>query len=330
MSREKALQHGYVRGQKNTATAITVHGIRYPNIAEAVRELKPKASATSILRWIRKGMSPEDAFAKDPKPGFANGIIYKVTQLSTGRLYVGQTVMELDDRWQKHCEDADKGTISSEDSLHHAMRESGKGDFRIEPIAKTNRPGELGALEIRWIDKLRTLYPDGFNLNRGGSSGGSLKQPVDIDGKRFDSHGAGVKYISETRGISISAAKKRLEKGRIDVKKPAKPGESRVKSKEYKAWSLLKDYTSPASKAYLPGVDVHPAWREDFDVWLGEVGTAPTPQHRFVRIDKRLGFVPGNCAWMTSKEDTSARLRSGQKLFNGVQPRHVLAARASK
>lgn len=326
MSREKALQKGYVRSQKKTVTALTVHGVDYPNITEAVRMLEPKASVTSILRWIKKGMPPEDAFAKDPKPGFANGVVYKITQLSTGKVYVGQTVMELSERWQKHCEDAVKGTISTEGSLHHAMREYGKDDFRIEAIATTNRSADLKALEIEWVDRLRTLFPDGFNLNRGGSTGGSLKQPVDIDGRRFESHREGVKYIAETRGISISAAKKRLEKGRIDVKTPAKPGESRVKSKEYKAWSLLKEYTNPSSKAYLPEIDVHPPWTEDFDAWLADVGMAPTRKHRFVKIDKRRGFVPDNCAWMTPREDTSARLLSGQQLFNGVQPRHVRAA----
>ncbi|TFL16039.1 GIY-YIG nuclease family protein [Jannaschia formosa] len=323
MPEERALREGFVRADRETATALTVHGTFYPNIEEACRQLQPKASPTTIARWVREGLSPEEAFNRDPKPGFAGGTIYKVTQLSTGRSYIGQTVQKLDDRWASHVQQARNESISSDASLHHAIREFCADDFEIEQIDVADSPETLRRLEREWIDRFQTLAPDGFNLNRGGSTGGSLKKPCDVDGKRFESQKAAIKYVMETRNISRSAAAKRLQMGKLDVKAPAKKGESRVKTKEYKAWSGMKDAVSPRSKYFLPGVDLHPAWRADFDVWLKDVGMAPSPRHRFVRIDKRQGFVPANCAWMTPKEDMEARKASGMTLFNGVKPLHV-------
>lgn len=323
MPEERALREGYVRADRETATAVTVHDVFYPNIEEACRQLQPKASPTTVARWIREGLTPEEAFARDPKPGFQSGAIYRVTQISTGRAYIGQTVQTIDERWASHVQQAGKKSILGEQSLHEAIREFGMEDFEIEQIDTADSPKELARLEKEWIKHIGTLFPEGFNLNKGGSTGGSLKKPCNVDEKRFESQKAAIAYIAETRGISKAAAAKRVQKGRLDVKTPAERGQSRVKTKEYKAWSGMKDAVSSASKYFLPGVDLHPAWKADFDVWLEDVGMAPSPAHRFVRIDKRRGFVPGNCAWMTPKEDAVARKASGQTLFNGVTPRHV-------
>jgi hypothetical protein len=326
MSEEKILQDGYVRSEKLTKTAISVSGVHYPNIAEACRALEPVASGTTILRWIESGTTAEEAFRKIPNPGYAQGIIYLVTHVSTGKRYVGLTLMSLEERWKYHQEQAAAGQIRSNASLHFAIRKFGAALFDVKHIDTGTTKADLEGKEIAWIKKLGTLAPAGFNLNGGGASGGSNRLATVMDGRRFESRKAAIKYIAETRNISNAAAKKRLEIGRIDVKPPAKKGTSLVKTKEYKAWSAMKDASRPGNKSSIPGLTMHPEWKESFELWLAELGLAPTVKHRFCRLDKRLGFAPGNCAWMTSSEDTAARLQSGQVLFNAVKPKRQMSA----
>ena len=323
MAEEKILQDGYVRFERTTKTAVTVHGVYYPNMAEACRILEPVASKRTIQRWIKAGMPPEEAFSKVPNPGYANGIIYKITQVSTGKMYVGLTVMGIDKRWENHLQQAVDERIKSDKSLHNAIREAGSKDFLIEQIDMGQTKSDLEGKEIYWIEKLGTLHPAGFNLNKGGSSGGSNPTSTPVDGRTFDSRKAAVQYISKTRKISFHAAEARLRSGNIDIKTPAAAGQSLVKTKEYKAWSGMKASLSPRSKEHIPDIGIHEPWRNDFQHWLKEVGPAPSPKHRFCRHDKNLGFFPGNCSWMTPREDAEYRRASSRPLFGGVAPKRA-------
>ena len=100
---------------------------------------------------------------------------------------------------------------------------------------------DLAAKEIYWIDKLETLFPKGYNLNKGGSIGGSNKQPIELDGIKFESKSKADEYIDRTWNIPKVTAKKRRQKNRIDVRPPSKPGEGHCNKKSYKAWRNIKD-----------------------------------------------------------------------------------------
>src|SRR5262249_17070017 len=144
--------------------------------------------------------------------------------------------------------------------------------------------------------------PHGFNISRGGVSGGSNRKPTLVDGLRFASVKKAAAYVSETRGISLEAATARLRHNRIDVKTPAKPGESLVKTSVYKAWSrILHGDLNPKSKEYIPGVALHPPWR-DFTAFYQDVGPPPAQGMAFTRLDKAKGFYPDNCAWLSKSE----------------------------
>ena len=67
MSEEKIFAEAYVRDSRETIP-ITVWGVTYPNIEEAIRVLGPPATSTTIKRWIAKGLSPEQAFRDVPLP----------------------------------------------------------------------------------------------------------------------------------------------------------------------------------------------------------------------------------------------------------------------
>ena len=301
LSEEKIFNIDYIRSEREI-NEIKVFNEVYPNIKEAVRQLKPPASSTTISRWIEDGISPEEAFERIPNPGYADGIIYLVTNTSTRLQYVGLTVQTLERRWQYHIEQSKTGHIKSEESLHASIREHGAEKFTIREIDRGITKKNLEAKERKWIKKLNTLVPNGYNISTGGVSGGSHKKTTTIDGKRFESVEKAADFLSKTKGISLAAAKKRIAKGKINVKTPAKAGESKVKTKAYKTWSrIIHGAMNPNSKDFIRGMELYEQWK-DFDFFYKDVGDPPEQNMAFTRIDQSKGFFPNNCAWLTKSE----------------------------
>lgn len=302
MPEEKIFAEEYVRSQKTTSTAVMVRGVFYPNIRMACAALDPPADERTIARWIRRGMTAEEAFVRVPNPGYRNGIIYCITHVPSGRRYVGLTVQSLERRWTFHREQASAGCIKDGASLHAAIRDFGTDQFDAKKIDSGTTKKDLEAKERQWIERYQAMAPSGFNLNSGGVSGGSNAKPVKWGGKKFESVGAAAEQIAAAKGISLHAAKKRLAVGRVDVRTPARPGESVVKTKAYKAWSaIIHAAINPKSKDYLPGIAVHEPWRQ-FDDFHADVGDPIEENMCFARLDKSRDFTPVNCRWMTKSE----------------------------
>ncbi len=328
LSEEKIFDEGYVRNTREV-NEINVHGVTYPNLREAIRVLKPSASGHTISRWIESGMPPEEAFERVANPGYANGIIYRITNKSTGKEYVGLTIQTLERRWNYHIQQAMAGYVKGTDSLHAAIREFGSDDFIVLQIDSGTAKNDLEKKERYWIKKLGTLSPQGYNISSGGVSGGSNKKAVELDGVRFESVGIAAQYISETRKISLDAAKARLRSGRINAKSPAKPGMSLIKTPAYKAWSrIFHGVLNSRSKEHISGLGVYAPWR-DFESFLKDVGQPPETGMAFARLDKSEGFYPSNCAWLSKSESSrinAAYMKShgtlvGRKGYTGREPK---------
>ncbi|WP_212634815.1 GIY-YIG nuclease family protein [Runella slithyformis] len=301
LSEDKIFNEEYIRHSRETES-ITVYGVTYPNLEEAVRNLNSPASSHTISRWLKQGSSPEEAFERVPNPGYANGLIYLITHKASEKQYIGLTIQTLERRWKYHLEQAFAGHIKSHNSLHSAIREFGPDAFEIQMIDIGTTKKDLEQKEKYWIKELQTLIPKGYNISTGGVSGGSNKKSIHVDNILFESIEKAGLYISETRNISIEAAKKRLSLGRIDIKTPAKPGQSLVKSKPYKVWSrIVHGVINPKSKEYIAGVTVYEPWK-DFHTFLKDVGFPPNQGMMFSRLDKNEGFYPQNCAWLTKSE----------------------------
>ena len=309
LSEEKVFEEGFIGSIRETKK-IKVFGKEYPNMQEAVRELQPSASSHTISRWIRQGLSPEEAFERIPNPGYAEGLIYKITNKITEKIYIGLTIQTIERRWQYHVEQANANQIKSENSLHAAIRQYGVDAFTIEIIDKGTTKKDLEEKERYWIRALNTLVPNGYNISTGGVSGGSHKKPTTIDGILFESVKKAAEYLAESRKISVEAAEKRIFMGRIDIKSPAKRGQSLVKTKAYKTWSrIIHCVSNPNSKGYIPNIKVHEDWK-DFDVFFKDVGNPPEQDMVFCRLNKTLGFSPDNCAWLTKSEARNLNTRS--------------------
>lgn len=303
LSDVKIFSSEYVRSNREI-NEIVVYGEKFPNLEEACRILKPPASTQTLSRWIKNGMTAEEAFDRIPNPGYAEGIIYLITNTVNNKNYVGLTVQTLERRWKYHLEQAKANYIKNTESLHSAIRTFGRESFKIEQIDSGTTKRDLEKKEITWIKKMNSIVPNGYNISTGGVSGGSNTRAISVNDKKFKSVKDASKYISETKGISISAATKRISVGRVNVKTPSKAGESYVKSKLYKTWSsIIHTYSNPKSKGYIPNLEFKIEWK-DFEVFRNEVGEPEKKDLVFKRLDQEKGFFPDNCKWMT-KSDAS-------------------------
>ena len=81
------------------------------------------------------------------------GIIYKITNIINNKVYIGQTVNTIKQRWNKHCHS------NGCRSLYNAILKYGKENFNIE-IIETLPIEELDEREIYWINyyKFFSLY----------------------------------------------------------------------------------------------------------------------------------------------------------------------------
>jgi group I intron endonuclease len=103
----------------------------------------------------------------EPKPEF--GVIYKITNLVNGKIYIGQTVRQLIRRWHGHCYRARSGKQSH---LYEAMRKYGVENFLVEEIDRSIHKEELNAKEVEWISRLGSMDPEvGYNCKEGGNGG---------------------------------------------------------------------------------------------------------------------------------------------------------------
>lgn len=92
--------------------------------------------------------------------------IYKIKNLINGKLYVGRTSRTLEERFKQHKNRCDKGMHDS--PLYNSMRKYGMDNFEIFLI-KDNLSFEQSVKEEeKYIRKLNTLSPNGYNLNSGG------------------------------------------------------------------------------------------------------------------------------------------------------------------
>lgn len=77
-------------------------------------------------------------------------IIYKITNIANGRVYIGQTVMSLARRWSQHS------TSKKNSPLYNAFRHYGPENFTIETICSALDPNScrrlLRAIEGKYYD----------------------------------------------------------------------------------------------------------------------------------------------------------------------------------
>jgi group I intron endonuclease len=100
-----------------------------------------------------------------PKPGW--GIVYLITNVVNGRIYIGKTTKSLAHRWKGHRNAA---VCGSRYAFHNAIRKYGPDAFTKEILAHAP-PDDLNDMERIWIFLMNSIFPNGYNLREGGEGG---------------------------------------------------------------------------------------------------------------------------------------------------------------
>jgi hypothetical protein len=105
--------------------------------------------------------------------------IYKITNLTTGKCYVGQTVSHIlnhnryrpyghEGRFRCHVSEAFSTKKNQCHYLNNSIRKYGVKDFVVK-IIECCELSDANDREIHYIQLFDTLYPNGYNLKNGGS-----------------------------------------------------------------------------------------------------------------------------------------------------------------
>jgi group I intron endonuclease len=136
-------------------------------------------------------------------------IIYKVTNIVDGKVYIGQTATTLSERWAGHIR---KTKAECPYCLARAIRKYGLDNFVAEEVCRCLSKSELNAKEIELIKALNTKAPAGYNMTDGGEGNLGFYPSGETRAKMGRAH-KGNKYSLGVRPSEETRAK--LSKARM-------------------------------------------------------------------------------------------------------------------
>jgi group I intron endonuclease len=149
-----------------------------------------------------------------------NGKIYGIKNNKNSKLYIGQTILELKERFQRHTANNKtyKNTIISK-----SIKSIGKENFEIFLIEGGFKDYEkLNEAEEYYIKKYNTIQPNGYNLCPGGQKW--RKKPNTTD-EQFEDiiqlyvNGASFREIEEKYRVDRRRISKQLKEMGIQIRK---------------------------------------------------------------------------------------------------------------
>lgn len=96
-------------------------------------------------------------------------------------------------------------------------------------------------------------------------------------------------------------------------------------TREYKIWIGIKTRCyNPNHNTYknygAKGIEMDDNWANSFEIFLKDVGYAPTSKHSLDRYPNKTGnYEPGNVRWATHKEQMNNRVDSLTFIFKGEE-----------
>lgn len=100
--------------------------------------------------------------------------IYKITNIQNNKVYIGQTIRPIEQRFHRHINDALNNILDTH--FARAIRKYGKENFIIEQIDQAQTQDELNKKEQYWIQYYNSVQ-EGYNeTNAISKSGGNTYQ----------------------------------------------------------------------------------------------------------------------------------------------------------
>lgn len=101
------------------------------------------------------------------------GFIYKITNKTNGKIYIGQTILPVSYRFTNHKSDAKNNRGYA---IASAIRKYGELNFKVETLVECYED-ELNDYEMFFIKKFNSFTPNGYNLTYGGDDCWNRREP---------------------------------------------------------------------------------------------------------------------------------------------------------
>jgi group I intron endonuclease len=129
------------------------------------------------------------------------GFIYRIVNQVNGKKYVGQTTQESPQkRWVQHLKSINNGRGCP--ILRKAVKKYGSENFKFEVICECEN-SELNDREKTFIISENSLWPNGYNVSKGGFGGGFIGKTHTEETR------AKLSYATKLFAASLSYEKKR-------------------------------------------------------------------------------------------------------------------------
>ena len=178
-----------------------------------------------------------------------NGRIYCITCLVNGKMYIGQTVQLLDNRWRRHVLSTQRG---SDHKFHRAIRKYGEENFLVEEVLTVSAPTKeilkrkLDYVEMRLIKRFNT-FRNGYNMTLGGE--GQLGKVFSEESKRKMSEAAKKRCTPEFRKRK-SVLMKNLRQDESFVQKQCEASRNALRNPELQKKMGLSRRGKPLSEEH--------------------------------------------------------------------------------
>ena len=190
------------------------------------------------------------------------GFIYKITNNVNGKIYIGQTIQNVKERFYQHCATKCSDSVLNM-AIHRAIKKYGKSNFTIEVIEEVEQ-NILNDREKYWIEYYNS-YNNGYNSTRGGQDCSTHCKELDTEsiikeynsGKSLRSIGNTFKVDKQTikdllirNNITLRTTRsyKLSQTDRISIIEDVKSGIDRKLIME--KWSISKSYLSQLINGY--------------------------------------------------------------------------------
>lgn len=190
------------------------------------------------------------------------GFIYKITNNVNGKIYIGQTIQNVKERFYQHCATKCSDSVLNM-AIHRAIKKYGKSNFTIEVIEEVDKDS-LNDREKFWIEYYNS-YNNGYNSTRGEQDCSTHCKELDTEsiikeynsGKSLRSIGNTFKVDKQTikdllirNNITLRTTRsyKLSQTDRISIIEDVKSGIDRKLIME--KWSISKSYLSQLINGY--------------------------------------------------------------------------------
>lgn len=139
------------------------------------------------------------------------GYIYKVTNTINKKIYIGQTMISIRVRWNRHKNHAIKPNRNDYNvKFHRAIRKYGAENFLVEQLETFEAETKeellilLNESEIKYIKQYNSFY-NGYNSTLGGSKGGGLRGKLNSQSIKIKQYTEDGEFLKEWDSIADAA-----------------------------------------------------------------------------------------------------------------------------